>query len=310
MSKSVSKKPSNSVPINQPPDYLKGRESDVNLINYKPTYGNPTNTTFKDMFTNIGQQYNFSPQLLFASSAEEGLRDAIKTQGWSGNKDFPIPGAEYFGMDYFGGDYQKLVNKGLLPADFKQNFVPKNYTLPKEEGGGVRPSADFKTFQDALTAQAAMLADRRSGVDEEAKKQGITLSPAARDFFTLVNYNASNKTMPMMMSDYNKAGYLEGDAFLKERPTKGKNGVNLSDKSYADVYDHVQRRIKPAEAWKSYFENNTTTQQQNNNSSPATKMPSKFVATVNGKQVSIEKDNTGRYTYVNDDGDIVEYKTK
>lgn len=310
---SLSKKTPTAVTTEEPSplvkkygSYIAGRESDANLINYSPTYGNPNNTTFKDTFTKLGQQYGFSPQLLFANANEEGLRDIIKQQGWSGNKDYQIPGAEYFGMDYFGGDYQNLVNGGLLPADFKQNFTPRTYTLPASEGGGQRPSADFKTFDSALTAQAAMLANRRQGVDKQAEKLGITLTPEARDFFTLVNYNASTNTMPQMMSDYSKAGYLDNNSFLKERPVVGKNGVKLSDKSYADVYDHTMRRMVPAQAWGEYFSTPTETKQS---SSTAATLPDVFKATVNGKEVEVTKEKSGRYTYVDDSGEIQTYKS-
>jgi hypothetical protein len=106
----------------------------------------------------------------------------------------------------------------------------------------------------------------------------------------------------MMMSDYSKAGYLENNAFLKQRPTVGKNGVKLSEKSYADVYDHVMRRIVPAQAWSEYFSPPQAKETKAENK------PAKIKAVVGGKEVIAERDQSGKYYYSDENGDLKEYK--
>jgi hypothetical protein len=234
--------------------FIRGRESDVNILSKVPNFSDDKQTTYRDRFAKAAQQYGFRPELLFASAAEEGFRDLVNKGTWSGRTDYPVAGFESLGLDNFSSDYPQLVAQGLLPADFKNQFT--------------------------------------------------TLTPEARDFFTLVAYNATAKTVPQMMSDYNKAGYLQDNAFLKARPTVGKNGVRLNEKSYADVYDHIQRRMVPAEAWKSYFSDAGTAAQP----AKAATLPDQFKATVNGKEVDVMKEKSGRYTYVDENGEIQPYK--
>jgi hypothetical protein len=281
--------------------FIRGRESDVNILSKVPNFSDDKQTTYRDRFAKAAQQYGFRPELLFASAAEEGFRDLVNKGTWSGRTDYPVAGFESLGLDNFSSDYPQLVAQGLLPADFKNQFT--TFSTKNEKDQSVQ-SADFKNIDSAIMAKAAEMASRRTTVDEEAKKQGITLTPEARDFFTLVAYNATAKTVPQMMSDYNKAGYLQDNAFLKARPTVGKNGVRLNEKSYADVYDHIQRRMVPAEAWKSYFSDAGTAAQP----AKAATLPDQFKATVNGKEVDVMKEKSGRYTYVDENGEIQPYK--
>jgi len=130
-----------------------------------------------------------------------------------------------------------------------KNFAVRLVRLPAKimtnEKGQPTQSADFRSVEDALQAKAAMVRVSQDQVDDYAKKNNIQLSPKARQFFSLINYNAGEGNAQKMLQDYFKAGALKDDAFLKARPV---SRGNLKSNSWSVPYENVIRRIKMAEA--------------------------------------------------------------
>jgi hypothetical protein len=210
--------------------------------------------TAKNMSIKTASKLGLDPALLYSSAMEEGMSGLFPNQKGevsdNGEKGYPISGSTDFGLDQFVSEVPRYIQKGYLPKDFGNSFkqyVPK----PGELGSGGKPvttnSANFKTVEDAYLAKAAYLKDNYDTVDEYAKKTGATLSPKARDFFSLVAYNAGEGTAKKMMEDYKANGLLKDDKFTEERPTSGKG---LKETSYKTVWENVARRTKMAEALK------------------------------------------------------------
>jgi hypothetical protein len=201
------------------------------------------------------------PALGYASAMEEGMSSEFPDKEGnykyeeSNNKDFPVEGSATYGLDNFVSRFPELVKKGYLPASFKSEFVPYH---PADKNT-TQDSALYKTADAALQAKAAFLKSNYDEVDEYVKKNNIKLSPRARDFFALANYNAGKGVGLQMIKDYGKNGYLKNDVFMENRPTKGEG---LKQTSYGPTYDkngkqtnegvytNVIRRIKMAEALK------------------------------------------------------------
>lgn len=212
--------------------------------------------TAKNISTHVAGKYGIDPALLYSSAMEEGMSGLFKGpdgkdtknrkpgdfgyQDNFGDKEFPINGDWSFGVNTFSQQFPDLVKKGYLPAEFASNFRGA-----KNEGQFNKNN--FKTADAALQAKAAILKSNYDEADTYAKKKGIVLSPKARDFFALVNYNGGSGTGKKMMDDYSSAGALAGDKFLQARPTSGKN---LKAESYKQVYENSIRRIKMADALK------------------------------------------------------------
>jgi hypothetical protein len=224
---------------------MSGRGDTFLRMNEVPMGGTDT---AKNLSIKAFGKLGIDPALGYASAMEEGMSGEFKGQDGnyekedSGDKKFPVTGSAAYGLDNFVSRFPDLVKKGYLPASFKDEFVPFH---PKD--GSTEDSANYKTADDALQAKAAFLKSNYDEVDQTAKSKGVTLSPKARDFFALVNYNAGSGTGSKMIDDYNKNGQLQGDKFLQARPTTGQG---LSDKSYKQVYENVIRRIKMADALK------------------------------------------------------------
>jgi hypothetical protein len=205
----------------------------------------------KQSSANAAKRLGLDPALFYASSMEEGLSGLFKKgyegEGYfnnSGDENFPLSGFLSMGLDTFAGNYKELVKKGYLPADFEKKFHRTSMT---NEKGEATQSADFRSAEDALQAKAAMMKFSEDQISGYAKKNNIQLSPKAKEFFTLVNYNAGEGNAQKMLQDYHKADALKGDAFLKSRPDKG---GNLKSNSWKQPYDNVIRRVKMAEALK------------------------------------------------------------
>lgn len=211
----------------------------------------------KQSAINAAKKLGLDPAVLYSSAMEEGLSGVFK-QGYEGEgyfnsssyPDFPLSGFATLGLDHFAGQFNDLVKRGYLPADFANRF---KRTAMTNEKGEQTESADFRTAEDALMATAAMVKNSEAQVMNYAKKFGINLSPAARDFFSLVNYNAGEGNAQKMLMDYYKAGALDSDAFLKSRPV---SGGNLKAASWKVLYENVIRRIQMANALKDegYFD--------------------------------------------------------
>jgi hypothetical protein len=203
------------------------------------------------MATDAASKLGIDPALLYTSAMNEGMSglwgDKDGNIVTSGNDKFPVSGYNSFGLDNFSDAYPALVKKGYLPADFQNNFSKR--VIPPQEGDNKTAvnSADFKDTKSALMAKAAMMKMEYDDIDSYAKQRKITLSPKARDFFALVDYNGGEGTGHSMLNDYYNNGYLEGDKFLQNRPTTGKG---LKADSYKTVYNNILQRISMRDALK------------------------------------------------------------
>lgn len=213
--------------------------------------------TVKNISTQIASKYGIDPSVLYSSSMEEGMSGLFKnpngtdTKGRKpgdfgyqdnfGDKDFPVNGEWSFGLNSFSDRFPDLVKGGYLPKDFVNRFrgAANEGTFNKN---------NFKTTDDAMTAAAAVIKYHYDDIDKFASKNGITLTPKARDFFALTAYNGGEGTAHQMIKDYNKNGLLANDNFIDKRPT---SGTGLKETSYKDVHEHVAKRIKMAQALKS-----------------------------------------------------------
>jgi len=230
--------------------YVQGRGDAPLRLNEVPNVQNEK-LTVKQSSLNAGKKLGLDPVLLYASAMEEGVSGMFK-KGYEGEgyfnsssyEDFPISGFAGVGLDNFADSFKGLVKKGYLPADFEKKF---RRTIMTNEKGQETHSGDFKTIEDVFQAKAAMMKDSEDQVVNYAKRNNINLSPEAKRFFSLINYNAGEGNAQKMLVDYEKAGVLKDNSFLKARPTKG---GNLKDTSWKQPYDNVMRRWKMAEALK------------------------------------------------------------
>lgn len=212
-------------------------------VNESPEYGSGTS---KQMAIDAAKKAGVDPAILYSSAMVEGMSGLYKDKdgnietGAHVNDKYPVSGYANFGLDTFGDKFKDLVAKGYLPKDFAQNFSPSKET--NEKGQSVN-SANFKDVNSALQAKAAMLKQTYDDIDSYAKQRKITLSPKARDFFALADYNGGEGTGHQMLNDYYNNGQLEGDKFLQARPTSGKG---LKADSYKDVYNNVIQRVAGA----------------------------------------------------------------
>jgi len=234
---------------------LEGRGDTVLKVNEIPR---GSTLSAKVLSAQAASKYGIDPALLYSSAMEEGMSGLFKDkntgidtkhrkptdvgyQDFYGDKDFPVNGDWSFGLNTFSDRYPDLVKKGYLPSSFVNNFRG-----PKNEGQWNKN--DFKDAGSAMQAKAAMLKYHYDDIDSYARQRGITLSPKARDFFALAEYNGGEGTGHQMLNDYYNNGHLEGDKFLESRPTTGKG---LKSTSYKTVYDNVSRRLKMREGLKS-----------------------------------------------------------
>jgi hypothetical protein len=211
--------------------YMAGRNTDEALANQ--TFQDATKP-YKDLVLDASQKTGIPPELLFASINEEGLRDMVAKNEYSGDDKYPISGYAHFGLDTFGDAYPELVKKGYLPANM--DFSAQVAT--NEKGGRVH-TANFKTVDDAINAKAAMLKNVQDQVEAYAAKKGYKLSDKSKNFFMLAGYNGGTGLADKMMDSYNDKGVLQNDAYLTKKPS-----------SYAGVYQNVMHRMIPAQAWK------------------------------------------------------------
>lgn len=230
-------------------------------INEIPAWGKGT---AKQLSMQAAKNLSLDPALLYSSAMEEGMsgiypHEIEGKQGMvqsSGDKEYPVSGFINFGLDNFSDAYPALVKKGYLSPDFQTNFK-----LAKDVNEKNQPinSANFRTPDAALQAKAAMIKSSEDEIGEFAKKSNIELSPKAKAFFTLINYNAGSGNAQEMLKQYYKSGYLKGDKFLEKRPSE----------YWQQPYENVIRRIKMADALKNegYFddENANSAQNQSNN---------------------------------------------
>jgi hypothetical protein len=206
--------------------------------------------TSKQIAQNASKPLGLDPALLYSSAMEEGMSglypDKNGEVSFSGDTDFPVSGYVNFGLDTFSDAFPALVKKGYLPKEFEKEFKKKVHPpLPGDNKVAVN-SADFSTAEAAFKAKAAMTKSYKDEVEDFASKNKIQLSDKAKDFFTLVSFNAGSGNARKMLKEYNSLGALKGDAFLNKRPSK----------SWAAPYENVIRRIQMADALKAegYFD--------------------------------------------------------
>jgi hypothetical protein len=224
---------------------LSGREDIPEYLSQ--TYEQET-TPVKDIVTKSAEKSGLRPELFYASAMEEGMRGLFPTAknkgqiDYSGDPKYPVSGFVNFGLDTFGQKFPELVKGGYLPKDFEKNFKKSPEVNDKKEKV---VSANFADLPSAVAAKAAMVKLSQDEITKFAEQKKIALSPKAKEFFTLVHYNAGVGNAKKMLEEYNKAGYLKDDKFLEKQPSKYWTGP----------YTHVIKRINAANAIKSeqYF---------------------------------------------------------
>jgi hypothetical protein len=217
---------------------MQGRGDTPLRVNEAPDTGS---APVKDMAAKAASKYGLDPALLYSSAMEEGMSGLFPDKNgkvdFSGDEKHPISGYQSFGLDRFADAYPGLVKKGYLDKDFQGKFVPSPETNDKGEKVN---SANFVDSDSALQAKAAMVKDSQDGVENFAKKNNIQLSPKAKEFFSLISYNAGDGNMRKMLAEYSKAGYLKDDSFIDKRPSEG----------WKQPFENVSRRLKMRDALK------------------------------------------------------------
>ncbi len=220
---------------------MQGRGDTPLRVNEIPEGTDDDVLTAKEMSMKAANPLKLDPALLYASAMEEGMSGLYgsdkKLVDYSGDDKYPIDGFVNFGLDNFSDFYPELVKKGYLSEDFKDKFKKQQQT---NELGQKVNSANFKTAEAALQAKAAVIRHTQDQTEDYAKKNGIQLSDKAKQFFTLINYNAGEGAMRKMLAEYNQNGYLRNDKFLEKRPSE----------KWKQPYENVIRRIQMAEGLK------------------------------------------------------------
>lgn len=233
---------------------MQGRGDTPLRVNDTPQFGAHTS---KEMSSTAASKLGLDPALLYASAMEEGMSGSFADLKGeyqyerSGQSDkFPVNSSSDFGLDQVRSEIKRYQAKGYLPADFQKHYTNSKF-IPGEKGSGNKAATtndvDLDSPESAMLLKAAYLKDNYDTVDKLAKDKGVSLSQPAKDFFSLVAYNAGSGNAKKMLEDYNKNGYLKNDAFLKGRPNKGDG---LKEGSYKTVYENVIRRIQMRDALK------------------------------------------------------------
>lgn len=237
---------------------MEGRGDTVLKVNEVPR---GASDTAKNVSINSAKQYGLDPSILYSSAMEEGMSGLFKDksgldtnhrkpgdygyQDYYDDKEFPINGEQSFGLLTFVDRFPDLVKQGYLPKDFSKEF--RGRESYQNSHNMMLAEYNFKNVEGAMKAKAAILKYSYDDVSKYAKEKGIGLSKKAKDFFALAEYNGGEGTFHKMLSDYHANGLIEGDSFLKKRPTSGKG---LKEDSYKKIYENVIRRIQMADALK------------------------------------------------------------
>lgn len=244
---------------------MQGRGDTILNVNEIPRGGS---SSAKNIATAIGKKYGIDPALLYSSAMEEGMSGLFKSratgldtrnrkpteigyQDFYGDKEYPVNAEYSLGLGTITERLPDLIRKGYLPKDFAKN-------MRGAANEGAYNKADFKNVESALEAKAALMKSIYDHVDSFSKTKGIKLSPKARDFFALAEYNGGEGAIYNRMMDYHRSGALQGDRFLETRP---KFDESVKD-TYKDVYGHVIPRMKMAETLKKERLFDDETQQQ------------------------------------------------
>jgi hypothetical protein len=236
--------------------YMQGRGDTPLRINEIPNTAHER-LPIKQSAINAVKRFGLDPALFYSSAMEEGVSGMFK-KGYEGEgyfnsssyDDYPVSGFAGVGLDHFHSQFPYLVKKGYLPASFQSRYQP---TIMTNEKGETTHSGDFRSVEDAMMAKGAMAKMSEDQILDYAKRNNIELSPAAKQFFTYINYNAGEGNAQKMLMDYHKSGALKDDAFMKSRPV---SGGNLKETSWKQPYDNVMRRVKMAQALRNegYFD--------------------------------------------------------
>lgn len=215
-------------------EWLHGRGDALINANYVPEWTDDTKSlrdSAKDAATKVG----LDPAFFWGSAAEEGATGLISNKKGGITTDpkidldgkYRVSGFTNFGLDNFHTNFKEMVSRGYLPKDFDY----QKSTHVNEHGVTVQ-SGDFKTIQDALTAKAAYVRMEQDNLDDWAKTDGggVKLSPAARQFFTVVAYNGGPGTAHKMINYYKKNGLLDGDKFFQQPPPESVDPGHSFDK--------------------------------------------------------------------------------
>lgn len=206
--------------------------------------------TSKQIAINNSKQFGLDPALLYSSAMEEGMSglypDKNGQVNFSGDEDFPVGGYVSFGLDTFSDAFPRLVKKGYLSPEFAKDFKKSVEPARKGDNKTAVNSANFSSADSAFRAKAAMTKDFRDEIEDYSAKHNIKLSDKAKDFFTLIGFNAGPDNAQKMLQEYNDNGYLKDDNFLKKRPSQ----------SWVVPYENVVRRIQMADALRNegYFD--------------------------------------------------------
>lgn len=209
--------------------------------------------TSKQIAVNASGKLGLDPALLYSSAMEEGMSglypDKKGQVNFSGDENFPVSGYQAFGLDTFSDAFPGLVKKGYLPQEFEKEFKKKVEAPRTGDNKSPVNSANFLSAESAMKAKAAMIKSSKDELEDFASKNKINLSDKAKDFFTLVSYNAGIGNAQKMLKEYNSSGALKDDSFLKNRPSE----------SWKVPYENTIRRIKMADALKEegYFDPET-----------------------------------------------------
>lgn len=202
----------------------------------------------RDVIYKVSKQTGINPALLYSSAMEEGLQ-LYKTKpqdtstayyNWAAkNKDlankFQVDGFFNYGLDTFGDVFPRLVKKGYLGEDYKDQFTTYQALNDNKKNPQKVNTAAFASDEAALLAKAAMLKDADDELGKHLTKNKITLSDKARQFFTLAAYNSGIGGAQDMIKSYQTKGYLKDDKWLD--PT-------FKPASYSGVYENVQKRLQ------------------------------------------------------------------
>jgi hypothetical protein len=220
---------------------MHGRGDTPLRVNETPDSGS---ASAKEMSTKAASKYGLDPATFYSSSMEEGMSglfgDKKGKVDFSGDDKHPISGYVSFGLDNFNDLYPELVKKGYLDKDFAGKFKKSVEPSRKGDNKTAVNSANFVDTDSALQAKAATVKYAQDQTEEFANKNNIELSPKAKQFFSLVNYNSGQGNMQKMLSEYHKKGYLKDDKFLEKRP----------DENWKQPYSNVARRLAMADALK------------------------------------------------------------
>lgn len=232
-------------------DFISGKQDGVKRgdtiihINEIPSYGTISN---RQAALQEAAKHGLDPALLYSSTMEEGANgyypdakgDINSGEGTSDK--YPVSGFGNYGVDNFHTDFKEMVKKGYLSKDFDYEKSPH-----KNENGDDVQSANFKNTEDAMKAKAAYLHLYRDHLDDYTKTNNITLSPVARQFFTLIGFNGGDGTAHKLLKYYQAHGLLDGDKFLQHPPDE--------DVDPGGAFKHVLPRLQMANLLKkeAYF---------------------------------------------------------